>query len=131
MKRALRILAIVVGSLFVLLGLAFAALQTPPGQRAVASLVSGAASTPEGGLELSGLSGFFPTNLQVARITYRDREGAWLTVENLRLRWSFWPLLGGRLKVEELSAERVAVLRPPLPDKEPAKETTSSSRLQL
>ncbi|CAN5837695.1 hypothetical protein BH11PSE3_BH11PSE3_04730 [soil metagenome] len=130
MKRALRILAIVVGSLVGLLALLFGALQTPPGQRAVASLVSGAASTAEGGLELSGLSGFFPTNLQVARIAYRDREGPWLTVENLRLRWSFAALLAGRLQIEDLSADRVSVLRPPLPDKQPAKPG-NGTRLQL
>lgn len=130
MKRAFRILAITVGSLVALLAVTFGALQTPPGQRAVASLVSSAASTPEGGLELSGLSGFFPTNLQVATIAYRDREGPWLTVENLRLRWSFAALLGGRLRIEDLSADRVSVLRPPVPDKEPAK-ASNGGRLQL
>jgi autotransporter translocation and assembly factor TamB len=69
----------------------------------------------DGGLGLSGLSGFFPTDLRVARIAYSDREGPWLTVENARLRWSFTSLLGGRLRVELISADRVAVLRPPLP----------------
>jgi len=83
------------------------------------------ASGPDGGLSLSGLSGFFPTDLSVAEISYADREGPWLRVENARLRWSFTSLLGGRLLVETISADRVAVLRPPLPSKEKAKDDSS------
>jgi translocation and assembly module TamB len=120
--RARRILAIGAGSLFGLLAILFVALQTPPGQRAVAGLVARMASGPDGGLGLSGLSGFFPTDLRVERISYSDREGPWLTVENARLRWSFTSLLGGRLRIETISADRVAVLRPPLPGKEEAKD---------
>ncbi len=120
--RARRILAIGAAGLIGLLAILFAALQTPPGQRAVAGLVSRMASGPDGGLGLSGLSGFFPTDLHVARISYSDREGPWLTVENARLRWSFTSLLGGRLRVELISADRVAVLRPPLPGKEESKD---------
>ena len=120
--RARRILAIGAAGLIGLLAILFAALQTPPGQRAVAGLVSRMASGPDGGLGISGLSGFFPTDLHVARISYSDREGPWLTVENARLRWSFTSLLGGRLRVELISADRVAVLRPPLPGKEESKD---------
>ena len=113
-----RFLAIGAAGLIGLVAILFAALQTPPGQRAVAGLVSRMASGPDGGLGVSGLSGFFPTDLHVARISYSDREGPWLTVENARLRWSFTSLLGGRLRIEMISADRVAVLRPPLPGKE-------------
>jgi len=120
--RARRILAIGAAGLIGLLAIVFAALQTAPGQRAVAGLISRMASGPDGGLSLTGLSGFFPTDLQVARISYSDREGPWLTAENVRLRWSFTSLLGGRLLVEIVSADRVAVLRPPQPAKEETKD---------
>jgi translocation and assembly module TamB len=120
--RARRILLIGIASLVGLFAILFAAVQTAPGQRAVAGLISRMASGPDGGLSLSGLSGFFPTDLSVAQIAYRDREGPWLTVENARLRWSFTSLLGGRLRVETISADRVAVLRPPLPAEEKAKD---------
>ena len=130
--RARRILLIGVAGLVGLLAILFAALQTAPGQRAVAGLISRMASGPDGGLGLSGLSGFFPTDLSVARIAYRDRDGPWLTVENARLRWSFTSLLGGRLRIETISADRVAVLRPPLPAKEEAKDDSSGGvRLPL
>jgi translocation and assembly module TamB len=120
--RALRIAGVAIGGLLAILTLMFAVLQTPPGQRVLAGIISGAASTPDGGLEVSGVDGFFPTDMQVARIAYRDRQGPWLTAENVRLRWSFASLFGGRLRVEDLSADRIEVLRPPLPSKD---ESTS------
>lgn len=109
--RGFRILAVVGGSLFGLLALLFAALQTAPGQRAVAAMASRAA-----GVEIVGLEGFFPTDLRVARLAVRDRDGPWLTAENVALHWSFASLFSGRLIVETVSAERVAILRAPLPD---------------
>ena len=56
-----RLLARTAGGLVAALVLAFAGLQIGPGQRALASLVSSK------DLEISGLSGFFPTDLQVAK----------------------------------------------------------------
>ncbi len=126
-----RILAIGVGGLVGLLIILFAALQTAPGQRTLAGLVSKAASGPDGGLDFSGLSGFFPTNLRVAAISYRDREGPWLTAENVHLRWSFTSLLRGRLLIETVSADRVDVLRPPLPAEEDSKASSSGGALRL
>lgn len=105
-----------------LLVILFAALQTTPAQRVLAGVISRMASGPDGGFELSGLSGFFPTDLRVASIAVRDRDGPWLTVENAHLRWSFVSLLRGRLLIETLSADRVAILRPPLPAKEESKD---------
>jgi translocation and assembly module TamB len=109
--RALRILAKVLGGVVVLVGLLFAFLQTPPGQRTLVGLVS------DKTLQMSGLSGFFPTDLQVARIELLDEQGAWLRVENARLRWSFASLFEGRVRVEMLSAALVDILRSPLPQK--------------
>ncbi|GEP53598.1 translocation/assembly module TamB domain-containing protein [Reyranella soli] len=125
--RARRILAIAAAGLVGLLVILFGALQTAPGQSAVVGLISRVASGPDGGLEISGLSGFFPTDLRIATISYRDRDGPWLTVENVHLRWSFMSLARGRLSIETLSADRVAVLRPPLPAKEESKDKSSGS----
>lgn len=117
--RWLRFLAKIVVGLVAVLVFAFAALQTAPGQRAIAALVSDLTTTADGGLEIVGLHGFFPTDLRVERLAYRDRDGPWLTADNLRLRWSFASLLERRLRIEVLSADRLAVVRPPLPSKEP------------
>ena len=121
--RAARILAMVVGGLAALLVLLFVFLQTPPGQRTLAGLVSGKS------LQVSGIGGFFPTDLHVAQVELVDGQGPWLRVENARLRWSFTSLLEGRVRVDMLSASLVDVLRPALPDKseQPAKTGGSFS----
>ncbi|HYX01347.1 MAG TPA: hypothetical protein VE963_04610, partial [Reyranella sp.] len=87
--RALRLLAMVFAAVVALLVLAFGFLQTPPGQRLLADLVSGKS------LKVSGLGGFFPTDLQVARVELLDAQGPWLVVENARLTWSFASLFEG------------------------------------
>lgn len=123
--RARRILAIAAAGLVGLLVIGFAAVQTAPGQRVLAGFISRTASGPDGGLELSGLSGFFPTDLRIASISYSDRDGPWLTAENIQLRWSFTSLARGRVSIETLSADRIAVLRPPLSAKEEPKDKSS------
>ena len=115
--RWLRFLVWTAGGLVAVLVLVFAGLQTGPGQRALASLVSGK------DLQISGLSGFFPTNLQVAEVKLADRDGAWLTVDNARLNWSFASLFGGRIRIDELAAQRVEVLRPPAPSETKSKSS--------
>src|SRR5262249_49228352 len=111
LMRALRLLAMVFAAVVALLVLAFGYLQTAPGQRLLADLVSGTS------LKVSGLGGFFPTDLQVARVELLDTQGPWLVVENPRLPWSFAWLFGGRVRVDLLSASRIDVQRPPVPDK--------------
>ena len=108
--RALRFLAIGIGGFLGTLVLLFAALQTGPGLRVLAGIASKA------GVELTGLDGFFPTDLRVAHLAVRDREGPWLTADDARLRWSFASLLSGRVVIETASARQVAVLRAPLPE---------------
>src|SRR5205814_10205455 len=110
LMRGARILAMAVVGLVTLVVLLFVFLQTPPGQRTLAGLVSGKS------LRVAGISGLFPTDLQVAEVELLDQHGAWLRVENARLHWSFASLFEGRLRVEALSASLVDVLRPAVPD---------------
>jgi translocation and assembly module TamB len=127
--RALRILAKVLGGLLALVVTLVAALfvflQTPSGQRTLAGLVSGKS------LQILGISGTFPTDLQVARVELLDQQGAWLRVDNAGLRWSFASLLNGRVQVEIISASLVDVLRPPIPDKAEQATTGGSFSLPL
>lgn len=127
--RALRILAKVLGGLLTLVvalaAALFVFLQTPLGQRTLAGLVSSKS------LQISGISGTFPTDLQVARVELLDQQGAWLRVDNARLRWSFASLLSGRVQVAIISASLVDVLRPPVPDKAEQATTGGSFRLPV
>ena len=117
--RVFRILGMALVSVVALLALLFGALQTPPVQRLLASLISSKS------LQISGLSGFVPTDLEVARIDLADQQGVWLKIENARLRWSFASLLEGRVRVEVLSASLIDVQRAPVSEK--TEEKTSGS----
>lgn len=127
--RALRIAAYVVIALIAVLGLAFAGVQTAPGKRLLASIISGAASSPGQQVRITGLDGFVPTDLSISHIEVADRTGPWLQVENAKLTWSFASLLQRRLRIELLSASRIAVLRAPAEEKKEA--TPSSGGVQL
>ncbi len=129
--RARRFLLFSTGAVVLLLALAFGVLQTSPGQRMLASAVSAAASTPDRRVELGGVTGFFPTDLRVARIELADRNGPWLTVADAQLRWSFASLLSGRVRIETLSAARVDLLRAPAPAKAADTAPTEEGPLRL
>jgi translocation and assembly module TamB len=92
----------------------FAGVQTGAGKR----LLAGAISSPS--LEFSGITGFVPTDLAVARVEMRDRQGTWLSVEDARASWSLLSLFTGRLEIEAVTAHRIDVLRPPVAQEEKA-----------
>lgn len=119
--RWLRILGWTVGGLIVALVGLFVLLQTPPGLRTIASLVSSS------DLTVSGLGGFIPTDVQVKRVELRDKQGVWLSLDDARVRWSFASLFSGRVRVEELRAAKIDVVRPPAPSEEKASSSSSSS----
>ena len=119
--RWLRILGWTVGGLLVALVALFVLLQTPPGLRTVAHLVS------SNDLTVSGLGGFIPTDLQVKRVELHDKQGVWLSIDDARVRWSFASLFSGRVRVEELRAAKIDVVRPPLPSEETSSSSSSSS----
>ncbi|GAB0113288.1 translocation/assembly module TamB domain-containing protein [Acidisoma sp. C75] len=114
-RRIAKWLAIALGAvvvlLLVLLGGAAIALNTAAGQRMVAGLINREA---KGSLAIAGLSGTIPTDLRLATVRLQDREGTWATASGLALRLRLLPLLHGKLIIDELSARRIALLRPPL-----------------
>lgn len=112
--RALRIFGIAIGGLVAALGLLFAGLQTGAGKRLLARTISDLASSPTDRIVVTGLGGFIPTDMTVGRVEMADKDGTWLTVDDVGLRWSFTSLLGGRLRIDNLEARRIAVLRAPV-----------------
>ncbi len=129
--RVVRLLTWTLGGLSAVLVVAFASLQTSPVQRALASIVSDLASTPESILSIQGLSGFIPTDLKIERVELADRQGPWLTIDDAQVRWSFLSLLSGRVHIDTVSARRIDVARPPEPAKAEAGSTKSGGSLQL
>ena len=127
--RALRLSAYVLIALMAVLGLAFAGVQTAPGKRLLASVASDLASSPDQKITITGIDGFVPTDLRVARVEIADRTGPWLQVENAQLSWSFASLLQRRLRIDLLSAARISVLRAPQEEKKEATPSNGGLRL--
>lgn len=72
-------------------------------------------STPDRKIELGAIDGALSSDVRLASITVSDREGAWLRIEGVHLVWSRLALLRGTLDVDSLEAEKIEVVRKPLP----------------
>ncbi|WP_420960350.1 translocation/assembly module TamB domain-containing protein [Brucella sp. IR073] len=80
------------------------------------SFVENQLSTPNRRITISGIQGVLSSEATIGSITVADREGVWLRVTNARIVWSRAALLTGRLSVQTLAADRIDVIRKPLPD---------------
>ena len=109
------------GALLLALLAVWAAANTERGQTWIAATLERALSTPGAAASVQGLQGPLPQDARLARLVLRDREGAWLTLEDVRLTWSPLALLSGRLDLQAVTAARVALDR--LPAGGPADET--------
>lgn len=73
------------------------------------------------GLRVEGISGPLPGRLAVAQLSLGDAEGPWLEVEDAELRLAWRELFAGRLRLEAVTARRIALHRlPPAAPAEPA-----------
>ncbi len=113
MRRLLLILLV----LLALPVLAVGALLTPWGLSWAAGF--GAGFVP--GLRVEGVTGPLPARLAIERLSLSDAEGAWLEAEGTELRLAWRELLSGRLRLEAVTARRIALHRlPPSAPAEPA-----------
>lgn len=111
----------------VLLALAFGALQTPPGKALLARVGSSLASSNGLNVDISGITGFVPANMAVARIVVSDPKGPFAEVENVSLDWNPLSLLVGTLDINSAGAARVALQRKPELPPAPAAPQAASS----
>ena len=115
-RRGLKILAWVAG-VIVLLPVALICLvlllaNIDPGRR----LIESEAKSLTGGMVvMSGLSGRFPDALRLAHLEIHDREGAWLTLDDIVLNWSPTALIHRTALLDLVTAARIAVPRLPVP----------------
>ncbi|MCO5065349.1 MAG: translocation/assembly module TamB domain-containing protein [Rhizobiaceae bacterium] len=72
-------------------------------------------STPDRQIRINGIQGALSSNATIGEISIADREGIWLRIVNARITWTRSALLLGRLNISRLGAERIEVLRKPLP----------------
>ncbi len=121
MRIGARIAAGVLAVLLLLVIAVFAVLQTDAGGRAAARAVSMIASTPgEMELRVERIGPGLPSRLAVSGLSLADREGEWLAVDHMEVRWRPLALLRGRLSIAEALASGVRLSR--LPAKAPTAE---------
>lgn len=73
---------------------------------------------PYGKLHIDGLAGDLWKDFTVKRLTIADQKGVWIEADNVRVRWAYAELLRSRLHIREIDAERLQVLRQPVPKKD-------------
>lgn len=114
-RRVGRVTLLAAGSLAGIGVLATAVLlvgaNTGPGRRL---LVRQTASLTGGMVTLSGLSGRFPDNFRVAMLAVNDRQGAWLTLHDVRLDWSPLAMLARQARIYAFTAAELDIPRLPV-----------------
>ncbi|SLN51413.1 translocation/assembly module TamB domain-containing protein [Roseisalinus antarcticus] len=70
-------------------------------------------------VRIRGFSGALSSEARIDLLTVADAEGVWLEAEGLALVWTRSALLRGRVDVDEISAERISILRAPIPEPAP------------
>lgn len=126
LPRALKWTGITLAVPLVLIGAVLGAIQVPAVKTMIAEQVSGLVSGPDFTLKLDGLSGGMPFGPRVARVALGDGDGTWLVLEDAAVSLDPWALIGGRIHVETVVAERLTLHRLPAggaeetpPDDEP------------
>ncbi len=119
MTRLIRILSLVLrlaAVLVLLVVLAVAAIGfTPFGARFAADQVEALVSKPGQTVEIGTPSGLLTGELRVPQITLSDEQGAYAHIRGLKVDWFPLALLKRTFRAEEISAEAVDVMRPPIP----------------
>ncbi|MDE7546800.1 translocation/assembly module TamB domain-containing protein [Acetobacter fabarum] len=106
-------------------------INTGPGRR---MLVRQTASLTGGMVTLEGVSGRFPDNLRVKTLAIHDRQGAWLTLHDVRFDWSPIAMVWRQARIYEFSASGLDIPRLPVSEPTPQSaqpELSSPSALRM
>ena len=98
----------------VIAGVGRLAVLTPAGRELVTSFIEGKEIGRYGRINVEGLSGDLWNDFTLSRITVTDREGVWLEAENVRLDWSYLPLITRRFHADSIEAEVIRLVRRPV-----------------
>lgn len=84
------------------------------GRELITSFVAGKKISRYGRINVEGLKGDLFDDFSLERVTVTDQNGVWLEATNVRVDWSYWPLLMRRFHASEISADQIRVIRRPL-----------------
>ena len=125
MRRPLRITFWVGGALLVFaLALVVAVLIAGNTAGGRALIERATARLSDGHVRLTGLSGSFPSAIDLEQLQLGDEHGVWLTAQRISLRWSPLALLARHVQVADLKIARLDVERRPL--SQPAQKSSTS-----
>jgi translocation and assembly module TamB len=105
------IAAIIIGVPLLLVAAILLAANTAPGRHLIERLTP---SLTGGEIRLAGLTGRFPDRLRVAHFELDDKDGAYLTLDDLTFDWSPSRLLHRVVDVDRLDAATAAFTRMPI-----------------
>jgi len=80
----------------------------------VLAFIESQLSTPNRQIRLHDIDGTFSSQASIGEITIADRDGVWLRITRAKIDWNRAALLTGHISINELSAERIEILRRPL-----------------
>ncbi|HUS95767.1 MAG TPA: hypothetical protein VMX97_03395, partial [Hyphomicrobiaceae bacterium] len=89
------------------------ALATPAGQRGLITIAARWASSAEMSIRVDGFTGSLFSTGRVASIVVSDSKGRWLSFDGMSFAWQPSALIGGRLRITDLSIERISTDRLP------------------
>ena len=116
MRWRWRILIALAALPFVAAAVLWVAIDSAPVRAWLAATIVAAASSPgEMELAIEDLGPGLPGSINVGAVTLADSQGVWLRIEKVAIDWNPWALVGGRVAVDGLTVDSIAVLREPLP----------------
>lgn len=111
-RLALKIVGLLALSVVGTVAVVFAGLQTRLGKDWLVGALNHAMA---GTAQISGLAGDIPWDMSIARIQLLDAGGPWGEIDDVVWKLRLADLLGGRLTIADLRADRVSVERKPQP----------------
>lgn len=106
------------------ISLATAAMAQDEGEGAsrwsIAGLIERSLSSPNSRVRITDFRGVLSASPRIKKITVADRQGVWLTLNDVQMDWTRTALFSGKLEIERLSAQDIIVSRFPLKEPEAA-----------
>lgn len=105
-----------VGLLALIVVLAFGGrmyLVSDGGRDLVTRFVAGQKIGRYGRINVEGLSGDLFDDFTLRRVTVTDAKGVWLEAHDVRVDWSYWPLVTRRFHADEITARSIRLIRRP------------------
>lgn len=88
-------------------------LLSEPGRALVTSFVAGKKVGRYGRISVEGVKGDLFDDFTIDRVTVTDAKGVWLEARQVRVDWTWWPLIGRRFHATNIEADVIRLIRRP------------------